>query len=138
MTAQEEPSYLAFARAAACGGEGVSSTIVRELVARIDRDSSSRLMPTVIHVHHDTEAHARSFNEGYEAAVSQGLADDPMLASEWLEGKLREAKAEALEEAAQAFEISPHNSRAKMARHFNNAYVAKLRARAADERGIGA
>jgi hypothetical protein len=100
-------------------------------------DPRAALTPAVVHVHHDTEAHVRSFNEGYEAAVSQGLADDPMLASDWLDGKLREARAEALEEAALAFEISPHNSRAKMARHFNNAYVKKLRERAAVERSDG-
>jgi len=58
------------------------------------------LMPTVIHVHHDTEAHARSFNEGYEAAVTQGLADDPTLADDWLQAKLQAAKVEALREAA--------------------------------------
>jgi hypothetical protein len=53
------------------------------------------LMPTVIHVHHDTEAHARSFNEGYEAAVTQGLSDDPTLADDWFQEKIREAKEEA-------------------------------------------
>lgn len=57
-------------------------------------------MPTVVHVHHDTEAHIRSFNEGYEAAVTQGLADDPTLADDWFQEKLRAAKAEALEQAA--------------------------------------
>lgn len=55
----------------------------------------------LIHVHHhDIEHHARSFNEGYEAAVTQGLADDPSLADEWFQGQLREARAQALEEAA--------------------------------------
>lgn len=32
----------------------------------------------------DMEAHASSFNEGYETAVTQGLADDPTRAEEWL------------------------------------------------------
>lgn len=32
----------------------------------------------------DMEQHARSFNEGYETAVAQGLADDPTLAGDWL------------------------------------------------------
>lgn len=54
----------------------------------------------VIHVAHDTEAHARSFNEGYETAIAQGLADDPTLAQDWLDAKLADAKAEALEQAA--------------------------------------
>lgn len=102
MSARNEPSYLAFARAAARNGESASPAIVRELVARIDRDASSRLMPTVVHVHHDTEAHARSFNEGYETAVAQGLADDPSLADDWLQEKLLEARASALGEAADA------------------------------------
>lgn len=64
------------------------------------REPGESMMPTVIHVHHDVEAHARSFNEGYEAAVTQGLADDPSLADDWLQAKLREAKVEALREAA--------------------------------------
>lgn len=50
----------------------------------------------LIHVHHhDIEKRAEHFNEGYEAAVSQGLADDPSLADDWLQEKLREAQAEA-------------------------------------------
>jgi len=57
--------------------------------------------PTIVHVHHDTEAHARSFNEGYEAAITQGLADDPTLADDWLQTKLREARVQALREAAE-------------------------------------
>ncbi|WP_169165126.1 hypothetical protein [Cellulomonas taurus] len=41
--------------------------------------------PTVVRVHYgDSEAHARSFNEGFETAVAQSLADDPALAQEWL------------------------------------------------------
>jgi hypothetical protein len=42
----------------------------------------------------DPEAFARGFNTGYEAAVSQGLADDPTLADEWLQEKLSEARRE--------------------------------------------
>ena len=59
---------------------------------------------TVIHVHHDIEAHARSYNEGYDAAVTQGLADDPSLADDWFQDKIREARAGALQEAANAIE----------------------------------
>lgn len=61
---------------------------------------------TVIHVHshHDIEAHARIYNEGYDAAVTQGLADDPSLADDWFQGKIREARADALQEAANAIE----------------------------------
>lgn len=45
-----------------------------------------------IHVHHhDIEHHARSFNEGYETSVAQGLVDDPSLAQDWLDEKLAEA-----------------------------------------------
>jgi len=51
------------------------------------------------HIHwHDLESHARSFNEGYEAAVTQGLADDPSLADDWLQEKIRQAKEEAFEQ----------------------------------------
>jgi hypothetical protein len=57
----------------------------------------------VIHVHHhDIEHHARSYNEGYDAAITQGLADDPTLADDWFQGKLRAAAAGALREAAGA------------------------------------
>lgn len=56
-------------------------------------------MPQVIHVHHhDIEAHARSYNEGYEAAVTQGLADDPAAADDWLQVKLDEVKADVWDE----------------------------------------
>jgi hypothetical protein len=51
-------------------------------------------------------------------------------AREILEAAAPHLLAEALDEAAMDFELSPHNSRGKMARHFNNAYVAKLRERA--------
>ena len=39
MTIEEEPSYMAFARAAVKNNEGVPSIVVRELIARIDRDA---------------------------------------------------------------------------------------------------
>jgi hypothetical protein len=51
-----------------------------------------------------------------------------------LEAAAPHLMAAALTAAALDFELSPHNSRAKMARHFNNAYVAKLRARAEEVR----
>lgn len=43
---------------------------------------------SVIHGGHDAESHARSFNEGYETAKAQDLADDPSLAQDWLAEKL--------------------------------------------------
>jgi hypothetical protein len=53
----------------------------------------------LIHVHHhDIEKHAESYNEGYDAAVTHGLADDPTLADDWFQEKIREAKAEAWDE----------------------------------------
>jgi hypothetical protein len=83
--------------------------ILRAVAAGFDamneRLASAGGEPQVIHVHHhDLEAHATSFNEGYEAAVTQGLVDDPALAGDWFEGKLREAQAKALREAAEAAE----------------------------------
>jgi hypothetical protein len=91
-------------------------------------------VPIVLHTC-DSEAYAAAWNDGYESAVTQGLADDPTLADDWFQEKLREARASALDDAATAIEISPHNSRAKMARHFRNAHASKLREMAADERG---
>lgn len=67
--------------------------------------------PVVIHVHHDTEAHARSFNEGYESAVTQGLADDPSLAEGWFQEKLREAKTEAWDEGRKHGATYPYGER---------------------------
>lgn len=58
----------------------------------------------VIHVAHDAEAHARSFNEGYETAMAQELADDPTTAQDWLDAKLKAAGAQALRDAADDFE----------------------------------
>lgn len=73
---------------------------LRDMKTLIDKEAletSQNTPAVVVHVHHDTEAHARSFNEGYERAVTQGLADDPTLADDWLQEKLREARAKALE-----------------------------------------
>jgi len=57
----------------------------------------------LIHVHHhDIENHARSFNEGYETCMAQELADDPTTAQDWLDEKIREARAAAWEEGAAA------------------------------------
>lgn len=50
--------------------------------------------------HADPEEYARIWNVGYEAAVTQGLADDPSLADDWLQERLREAQARALDDAA--------------------------------------
>lgn len=68
----------------------------------------------VLHVHHhDVENHAKSYNEGYQDAVTQGLADDPSLAADWLAEHdaavlaavdTKEAAAKALEEAADALD----------------------------------
>ena len=87
--------------------------------------------PTVIHVHHDTEAHARSFNEGYEAAVTQGLADDPTLADDWFQDKLREARAQALEDAA---DIAAEGG---VPAYDSDDWAGWLRSRAVAERGEG-
>jgi hypothetical protein len=48
--------------------------------------------------HHDLEAHAEHFNEGYEAAMAQHLADDPSITEDWL----NEQKAKAWDEGADA------------------------------------
>ena len=41
MNAPEEPSYMMFARANARDGVATTATVVRELVARIDRDAAT-------------------------------------------------------------------------------------------------
>lgn len=52
--------------------------------------------PIVVEVHHhDIEKLAEWFNEGYETAVAQGLADDPTLAADWLAEHDREVAARA-------------------------------------------
>lgn len=56
----------------------------------------------VVH-HHDLELKAEHFNEGFEAAVAQGLADDPEKAQEWLAQHDAEVAAKALEDAAVIF-----------------------------------
>jgi hypothetical protein len=59
--------------------------------AGIDIDNAE-LVPMVACV--DTETRARIWNEGYEAAMAQHLADDPSLADDWL----NEQKAKAWDE----------------------------------------
>lgn len=66
------------------------------MVAAIVREAAQ---PVIIH-HGDPDTYAAACNEGFETAVAQGLADDPTLAYDWLQQKLREAQAEALREAA--------------------------------------
>jgi hypothetical protein len=69
----------------------------------------------------------------YESGVSVSQKDMRLA----LEAAAPHLMAAALEGAALDFELSPHNSKAKMARHFNNAYVDKLRARAGEIREWG-
>lgn len=40
--------------------------------------------PCVLTDRNDMEAYAEAFNDGFELAVAQGLADDPVKADEWL------------------------------------------------------
>lgn len=54
----------------------------------------------------DAEAHAMWFNDGYETAVAQGLADDPTLAGDWLEEQREKAGEAAV--AALHLEESEH------------------------------
>lgn len=53
-----------------------------------------------VHTACDAESYAAAHNDGYEAAVTQGLADDPSLADDWFQEKLHAAKVQALREAA--------------------------------------
>lgn len=46
----------------------------------------------------DMEAHATWFNDGFSTAVAQGLADDPALASDWLDEQREDAALAALVE----------------------------------------
>ena len=62
-------------------------------VARAALEAAAPHMLIHLH-HHDIEKHAASFNEGYETAMAQELADDPTTAQDWLEEKMAEAKAE--------------------------------------------
>lgn len=54
--------------------------------------------------HHDIEHHARSFNEGYETAMAQELADDPTIAQDWLDEKLAAAWDEGKESTIEAYD----------------------------------
>lgn len=74
-----------------------------EVATRILEAAAPHMLVTVHH--HDIEHHARSFNEGYETAMAQELAEDPTIAQDWLDEKLTEAKAEALEDAAEAWQV---------------------------------
>lgn len=64
----------------------------RAAAADLDALAESIREAGVIEVHHhDIEQHAVSFNEGYEAAMAQHLADDPSVAQDWLDENLAEA-----------------------------------------------
>lgn len=66
-------------------------------------DIAAAHVPIMVHTC-DSEAYAAAWNDGYESAVTQGLADDPSLADDWFQEKLREARAKALADAAEAIE----------------------------------
>lgn len=125
--------------AAAMAIYGVSRTVsdlqMPQTKERYLEDARNALQAAAPHMlipvhHHDIEHHAGSFNEGYEVAVTQGLADDPTLADDWFQGKLREARAEALAQAAHAWdEVSDQTPRT------GSRAGSWLRARAVSERG---
>lgn len=69
----------------------------------------------VVHVHHhDIERHAEWFNEGYETAVTQGLADDPTKAEEWLERHDAELLATHLTEIAERYRNNASGTRQEL------------------------
>lgn len=61
-------------------------TIDDVMNAALMRHRGERIeLPDMVHVHHhDIEDHAASFNEGYETAMAQHVADDPTVAQDWL------------------------------------------------------
>jgi len=68
----------------------------------------------------DPEQHASSYNQGYEEAVAQGLADDPSIAADWLaarDARLLAAESERIasllsEQALLRFDAAgPHDKR---------------------------
>jgi len=131
MSARDELTTLILGKTAPCAADAI-------LAAGYVKSD------TVIHVHHhDIENHARSFNEGYETAMAQELADNPTTAQDWLEEKLQEARAQALEEAAalvaseeqhQWHRSSQRLPGAQIVAQRMQVLVRVLRKRAADER----
>lgn len=78
--------------------------VARQLTLKIIADQLNTANVIEVH-HHDIEDHAASFNEGYEAAVAQHLADDPTTAQDWLDARLTKAARAALAEAADVMPI---------------------------------
>lgn len=68
----------------------------------------------------------------WDREIDEQSGTDAMRAA--LEAAAPHIAAEALDSAALDYELSPHNTKAKMARHFNNTYVERLRQRAEDIR----
>lgn len=69
--------------------------------ARFTNPTDSSTDARVIRVHHhDIEAHAASFNDGYDTAMAQDLAADPALAADWLEAHDAGVKVRVLNQAA--------------------------------------
>lgn len=74
--------------------------LVRTYAIALIRDSQSRMdelmaPARVTTTCVDMETRAELINEGFEAAVAQGLVDDPARAEDWLADKLAAARAEA-------------------------------------------
>lgn len=85
-----EYSWVCSDRSCGISEEELSSAIAHTADALTAAGFGLVADTVVIHIPHDTEAHARSFNEGYETAVAQELAEDPSLAHDWLNEKLAE------------------------------------------------
>lgn len=72
---------------------GPAPIMVAQSVIEIPAQGITLGAGVVVH-HYDIEKHAESYNDGYADAVSQGLADDPTLAADWLAQQRAEAWAE--------------------------------------------
>lgn len=90
----------------------VRSVLLTADTSAVDEQASvARTMFMHVATVPDMETRARLFNEGFDAAVAQGLADNPAAAEDWLAEKLLQAKADAWDEGfarAQAMWPSGH------------------------------
>lgn len=70
------------------------------VLEQVAADIGTTPVTCVTHVAHaDPEEYARIYNIGYEAAMTQQLADDPGAAEEWLAKRIKAEVAAALEGA---------------------------------------
>ena len=116
MTSPITPDERAAVRKHAEVGHSLWPAEVLRLLDALDTAEAEVARLRAAHTHCDQEVYAETWNAGYENAMAQGLADDPVLADDWLvehDERVRRA-AEAERDEARAASARVHEAAARV------------------------